>query len=627
MPPSPPRPAEAPASGVAPAAAAAPAALHPSVEEPPRRLELPPGLEQVLPLSRAASYHGDAIRIVDAQSGRDRQWGSAPGIFFGGHVMYDSHLQGSLRLRFTPPQGGRTRFLISLEGGLAADDGMLAAPWLFRWPVLQGRVEEAPGFVSSGVLDLASGEVSELAVHVRYLNSALFALTRVNPHFPDQPISFPGQYGSAWARFDPRPDGLLDFTFYGTTFLPLGAELGGEMVRWALPFADGAGGFASMPARGMVMHPHLHLSTREPERPAGADTVPALPANTIEELTLFTRNSAFGDKFTLEAAELGGEATGRSHVMGRLEVQLGERFGDSVPVLVSLAPPGGLMLPASESPLAADFPGRLQPGPVGHDEILRFPLRKYFLDSVTFLDDPFDISLGAVDLHTGRLLTELLHRGFIGQNLFYALVRVEPRTPRSSFFFRGPALFTTGPGGETAFRLNAAVRIPYPPGFNFPEPDLATRLVVGAGSVLDPYLWVRALAPADPPPGFVRSGKKKDLLASTGDRFSYRYSIPADPTRQTASFEYTNHTQGATFRLHSLIWTGFFRSLEAAGGEIDTVTFAGFGSWSKGPAGRVLTATVQIADTAEHPYISIQIGGGLVSNVNTKPVDPHIALP
>src|SRR5262249_35692809 len=198
----------------------------------------------------------------------------------------------------------------------------------------------------------------------------------------------------------------------------------------------------------------------------------AVATNSVHEMTLVARNSSFGDKFTLTSAALGGEATGRSHLMGRLEVQFGPRFGDAVPVAITALTPGALMAPLPDSPLAAAFPGRLSPGPIGHDEHLRFPLRNYFLDGVALVDDPFDLAVGALDLTSGRLINQLLRRGFIAQDLFYALVRVEPRTPQSSFFFRGPALLEPSGDGGLRFRFRGGVSIPYPEGFRFPQPDL-----------------------------------------------------------------------------------------------------------------------------------------------------------
>jgi hypothetical protein len=458
---------------------------------------------------------------------------------------------------------------------------------------------------------------------VHYENSALAALASANPNFPRQPIAFPGQYGSAWARFDQRSDGRLDFTFYGSTFIPLGSQLGGSPVRWALPFC-GPDQFSSIPASGMALHPHLHLTTREPV--GGNAGVPELPANTVHELTLTARNSSFGDKFTLNSAELGGGATGRSHLMGRLEIQFGPRFGDAMPIAIAGLSPGALMAPPPDSPLTAAFPGRLSPGPLGHDEHLHFPLRNYFLDGVALVDDPFDLAVGAVDLRTGRLLSQLLRRGFIAQDLFYALIRVEPRTPQSSFFFRGPALFESAGDGTVRFRFRGGVSIPYPEGFRFPGPDLTSSFMIGRDSRLDPFVWLQACEDA-PPPRHGRQGARRQMRASNGEDFSFSYRVPADPGREPASFEYENHSQGGLFRMDRLAWYGFTRSRAVGpGGEPDVTTFAGFGTWSRDAARQPHVATVQIAD-GSLPYVSVQIDGGLVSNVNTRPSNLADAQP
>jgi len=602
----------------------------PPPQKPPGRLQLPDGLVQTLPLSKRASYHGDAIRIVDCADPKESMFGSCANLFFGGFVMFDSHLAGQLQIRFSPPQRDLTHFEVTLGEGLAGDDGMLAAPQLFRWQIQQAEVTDAPGVVSAGDLNLATGEVTNLNVFVIFRNTALSGLFRVNPHFPNPPIiAFPGQYGSSWARFDPRPDGKLDFTFYGSTFIPLSpAILNSDPGVWALPFSSPTAEFAHIPANGMAMHPHLHFSTRAPVDHDPADGLLEVPYNTVQEMVLFTRNTSFGDQFTLNTPEMGGYGKGRSQVLGRLEVQFGERFGDSVPVALSSLAPGGLLANTVPAPLSGIFPGRLYNGPIGHNEILRFPLSSYFLDSVTFIDDPFDLAVGAVDLRTGSFLNEVLRRGLIGQNLFFALVRVEPRTPQSTFLFRGPARLQRGSRGQRIFRLKAEVHIPYPTGFLFPAPDLATGFPVGPESSLDPFLWMQAAEDSHTSKTSMQ-GSADHVRASTGDEFSYRCSIPGDPSRGGAVFEYTNHSQDGTFHLHTLSWVSFLNSLDstAGSGRHDTVTFTGYGSWSKGGHQTLQPVAVQIAHPPGPHYVSIQVGGGLISNVNTKPMDENDALP
>jgi hypothetical protein len=265
---------------------------------------------------------------------------------------------------------------------------------------------------------------------------------------------------------------------------------------------------------------------------------------------------------------------------------------------------------------------------VGHDEFLRFPLRTYFLDAVGLIEDPFDLPIGAVDRNTGALLGELTHRGFIDQNLFFALVRVEPRTPRSSFYFRGPACFERGSHGQLIYRFNGTVHIPYPEGFKFPSPDLTTSYVAGPDSALDPFMRIQAMCGGGQPQA-VKKGGAEMVIASNGNSFSYRYSIPRDATRGKAKFEYTNHSQAGSFQMCSLAWSRFTHSRGPVHrqGEYDTVTFAGFGTWSKGPPDKLYVATVQVSTARECPYTSIQIDNGLVSNVNIKPVDDNATVP
>ena len=594
----------------------------------PATLRLPPSLEQTLPLSKAASYFGDGIGAVNCRDPQGIQFGSCGNWLFGGLAMVDSHLSGNLRIRFTPPQSNVTSFQIYFEGGLVGDDAVLTTPQFFKMWFQQARVDEVPGLVSSGKLDLTTGLISDLQVYAGYSATALFALVGSNPNWPRVPITFknessPQYYGSAWARFEQRDDGLLDFTFYGSMFAPVGP------VVWPLNFVGPSGQFATIPAAGTVMHPHLHLSTKEPAR---GGECPQIPFNTIHELTLFTHNSSFGDAFTLHASQLGGKATGRSHLLGRLLLQFGVRSGNTVPVAVFAVNPGGVMKEMETSPITQVFPGRLYPGPIGFDEFLRFPLRTYSLDDLAIIDDPFDVSVGAVDLRTGRFVNELLHRGFINQDLIFALLRVEPRTPGSSFLFRGPAVLEKGPGDQPLFRFKGEVFIPYPEGFFFPTPNLTTGFPIGPNSRLDPFLWLHAI-PDQRAGDYVKTDEGRDVTSSAGEQFSYRYSIPNDQTKHRAVFEFENHTQQGKFRLHSLAWVGFTNSggSQSSGSkrsvEYDTLSFTCFGIWSKDGIETLVQASAQFSTSPKRPYVGIQIDSGIISNVNTKPPNIKDALP
>jgi hypothetical protein len=606
-------------------------------------LRLPPGLEQVLPLSKAASYFGDGISALDCQDEQSMQWGSCNNLLFGGLAIVDSHLNGSIRIKFSPPVDNVCDFEVSYEGGFVGEDSVLTTPRFFKMPFQQTRVDAVPGMLSSGKLDLQTGEaafgeggVPQLQFYATYTSNALTALAGVNPHFPllpgtrDKagPLAFPGQYGSAWVKFEQRPDGLLDFTFYGSTFVPLGSF--SKDIRWPLPIAGPTQQYATIPAKGTVMHPHLHLSTKEPEVSVGQEDLLDIPCNTIQELTLHTHNSCFGDRFGLDIPQMGGPGTGRTHLLGRAQIQFGEPSGGSVPVAVLHLNAGGLLAPLPETPISETFPAPLPPGPRGFNAVLRFPLLTYSQNDLSLLDDPFDLALGAVNLKTGRLLNDMLHRGFINLNLIFALLRVEPRTPKSSFFFRGPAWFQKGSNGQLVFRYHSVVLVPYPSGFKYPTPNLTTSFTVRSPSRLDPYLWIRAMQDEETV-DYVKEGQEKDVIAtSSGEHFSFSYVISGDPSKRPAQFEYVNHTQRGAFRLHSLTWVGFGNSLasQALPGEYDTVTFTGFGVWSKDGVDSIEQASVQISTSHVAPYVGIQIGSGwYVSNVDTKPDNPDDAQP
>ncbi len=610
---------------------------QPPPSHPParRKLELPPGRDQTLPLAPRASYFGDALLAIDCADRARAVWGSCSNQLFGGLAMMDQHLTGEVRLRFDEPQGDLARFEISFPGGLRGADASLEAPWGYKLPSLLGAVSDAPGVVSWGVLNLATGQIVELPdgtqlfVNANFFNTALLALIQVNPGFPQVPISFPGQWGSVWARFEQRPDGLLDFAFHGSTFLPLGPFL--PEARFPLPFAGPTLEYASVPARGTVLHPHLHLSTQEPPPPAAGETAPEIPINTVREYVCHTHNTSFGDDFILNSPVLGGVATGRSQLAGRMNVQFGPRCGDTVPIAVTSLTPGGYLAGVPQSQITQEFPGQLYPGPLGYNAVLRFPLTSYGLDDVYILDDPWDLSVAAVDVASGRVVDHQLHRGFIGQDVFLALIRVEPRTPKASFLFRGPAGFAKGARGQTIYYFQGKVNIPYPPGFLFPYPNLANGFPAGPGSSLDPFFWVQAMDGPEPA-GYVKRGGGKGMRATTGDIFSYRYEIPADPARHRAVFEYENVSlpqSPGVFKLDSLAWVRFSSSASprARAAEPDTVTFCGWGVWSRAGTESRELATVQISTAPGAPYVGIQIRAGAVSNVDTKPPNQDQVIP
>jgi hypothetical protein len=624
-------PAETPAPEPAPTPAGTPAPLpspNVTVRPLPSSLRLPHSLEQVLPLNPDASYFGDGISASLCEDPRDIRWGDLANHIFGGYAIVDSHLSGRLRIRFSPPVNQVTSFEVFFEGGFTGEDSVLTCPIFFRMPFHQNRVDEIPGKVSTGELNLETGVVSKLRIYARYSSQALIALVGSNPKFPQDPLSFVSldiadpqqEYGSAWAKFTQRPDGALDFAFYGTRYVPLGPG-----TRWPLNFKGPDGAFATIPADGTVMHPHLRLSTVASDV-AHAPVAPSIPYNSVREFTFHSHNTAFGDAFNLDIRELGGVAKGRSHVMGRLMVQFGLPTRNTVPIAITSLAPGGVFTAPLKTPISEIFPGRLTPGPTGFNEILRFPLRSYRQIELAILDDPFDVPIGALDLKTGGIFSEHLHRGFIEQNLIYALFHVEPRTPQSSFYFRGPAVVERNRNGGLAFRQRAEVFVPYPKNFKFPQPNFANAYVTVRDCALEPFLWIRAVEDESPGPSGLE-GAEENVLASTGEVFSYRFHIPADPSRQLSTFEYTNHSQEGRFCLSSLAWVGFSKSLDPATQEVDTVTFAGFGSWEKAGSRTLQQAAAQICLNPRNRYVGIQIDSGDVSNVNTKPLDETVALP
>lgn len=587
-------------------------------------LRLPPGLEQTLPLNKESSYYGDALRAVHTTDPEEVFYGLSGNLLFGGLAMLDSHLSGTLKIKFTPPVKDVTHFEVTHGEGLVGDNERLSAPQFYKLPALMHRLLDPQDVVSSGDLNLATGQVTNLQYRLFFMNSAIFSLAQVNPKLPKEPINFPGQYGSVWAEFEQRADGLLDFTFYGTTFIPLSVL--GAPARFPLPFVSPTMSFASVPCDGTALHPHIHLSTKPPEQPEAGIDVPDFPVNTIQVFTPSSHNNYFGDDFSLNTPQLASRATGRSALMGRYQIQFGERFGDTVAFSISSIPPGGLLMTLPQSPFAQAFRKRIPDSLLGHDEYLRFRKQVYAMDKISFLDDPLDLAVGAIDLRTGKVIGHLLRRGMITTSWLLAMVRLEPRTPRATFTFRGPAAFEKGVHGQTVFRYYGDLHIPFPEGFFFPASDLETKIPIGPNSALDPFLRFQAMHVSGTPK-VNKAGGSFQVTASSGDDFSYRYDIPGASGKPV--FEYTNITRGGTFRLRSLTWLDFInsRTSAAAPGDYDTITFAGLGAWSEDASNGIHVASVQISTSPTHPFVSILIDGGVTANLNTRPLDRQTTLP
>ena len=600
-----------------------------------KALKLPPGREQTLPLNPAVSYFGDALRAVDCPDDKPfipgfPAFGTCGNVLFGGLALTDSHVQGQVKITFSEPDAENvTRFEVSHPGGLMGGNGPLVAPKLFKLPSHLNMVFDVPGAVSSGALDLDTGIVTDLHYNVGFINTAILALFGANPKLPPTAMLFPGppNGGSSAATFTQRPDGTLDFTVEGNLFLPLGLDVGGDTVRFPLPFCNPRLQCATVPTRGVSLHPHIHLTTRQSLGPACGANCPQVPTNTVREYVSFVHNTSFGDVFGLNIAELGGTGTGRAHLLGRLRVQFGERFGDTVPFAVSALPPGGL-LDDSPKPLSYIPPGSSRAG-VGFNEVLKFPKIPYPQSDLASVDDPFNISVGAIDLATGQVIGGFLHRGFVQQTLFEYLIKVEPCTPADSFCYRGPSSFERGAGDQTVFRFDGEVYIPYPEGFKFPSPDGAQGFTTLAGSRLDPFLRFQAMD-AGGATGTVSGGADK-AVSSIGQEFAYRFAIPCGAGGGDAagapSFTYENKTQGGTFELKTLSWAACTHSRGSRSATPDTVTFTGFGTWSGDAQGGLHQVAAQVSLAPGAPFVGIQVDGGTTSNVNTKPANIADTIP
>lgn len=329
--------------------------------------------------------------------------------------------------------------------------------------------------------------------------------------------------------------------------------------------------------------------------------------------------------FGLNIEELGGEATGRAHLMGRVKIQFGPRFGNSVSFAMQFLPPGGLCA-AYPEPLPYLPPG-VSRGMISFNEEMRFPSGvTYHQSKLSSASDPFRMSVGAIDLRTGRVIDELLHPGFVVQQLFVNLMAVEPCTPADTFNYQGPAVFEADVNGQITFRFNGEVFLPYPRGFHFPAPtpDGQPAFVVVRESRLDPFVRVRAMSGGNHADGVV-SGGEAHARSSIGREFSYRYSLSLDPTQPGARFEYTNHSEGGTFTLTSLAWLSPTYARGSTSARPDTITFGGFGRWSEDA--ELHQVSVHISTAPDTPYVGILVDGGITSNVNTKPTDIHLTMP
>ena len=592
-------------------------------------LKLPPGMEQTLPISKAGSYIADAVKIQDCPKDDDNPLGLCNNVLFGGLAMYVSHLSGNIHIRFYPPVNNVSQFEVRHPGGLRADDAVMRAPQFYQFPVT-GTVLTDPEEVIRGEVNLNTGEVRNIGYRLLAAGNLVESYKNLNPKFKSNELPFPSFYGaqiltrelhSSLMRLDQRPDGLLDFTFYSSSFLPLGNNQGGlgdDKVRIPLPFCSAPGVCRGMEAPGTSLHPRLRITTRAPRDPECGSACPDIPLNSTQIFTVSGFFASQGDNFDLGIPELGlGLVEGRSHLQGRLVIQFGDRYGDSVPVAVQSVWAEGLLAEPPPSPIPGFMLNML-----GFDEKLRFPNYTYEPKSVAFSADPYDVAVGILNLKTGKFLGDLVIRGLPVQDLLFAVQAVNiGRIPQDTFRFQGPASFERGANGSLIFRFDAGVFLDFSTLF-WPTPDynLSRAWPVGKGAELNPFFKIQATGGGVPAVAY-KSGTVNEV-SSFGDRINFSYSIPCDVANPSFSFVYTNSAnadRGGTFTMETLasaVCTNA-RGSTAPPGEADIVTFSWFGKWSKDDD--LHLATVQVSTPSNSRYWGVQIDGGLISNANNKP--------
>ncbi|MCU1329400.1 MAG: hypothetical protein JWN34_4770 [Bryobacterales bacterium] len=603
-------------------------------------LKLPPGNVMTLPINNDTSMFGDALRAVDCTNDADLPYGICGNQLFGGLVMTDSHLKGNITVQFFPTSPGLAHFVVNVHQ-LAGEDGVLSAPLGFSMPVKSQSVSDSVK-LSSGDLNLLTGEVFNLEFNVSFVNSALFAIANVNPKLKSPIITFPGVRGHAWASFRQRGDGLLDFRFRGETFLPLGREIEGDPVRFPLPHCGPEGQCASVLARGTSLHPHLYLDTQPPSgTPCGANC-PDLPTDRQQEFAVSSFFTNFGDNFEIDNPGLGGVGPGRSHLQGRLGVQFGPRAGNTISFTQALLLPGGLFATPPVSTITG--PG-FQPGFVGQNEFLPFPNVTYYLQRVAMVDEPYGLLHGAIDVRTGEVIGEMEYPMFLNTAVAEVLFRQNAgRVSLDPFFViagkpiedHAPefyALFQKGVNGETMFRFNGQHRRSFAT-FRFPGPDFqfVNSFIGGPKANLDIFIRIQAAHTTDTPTA-IKTGSGS-FVSSIKDNVSYNFAIPCNPVGAPFTFSYTNGNSGAsggTFTMKSLAYVSCSNSRlsTAKPGDYDTISINGFGTWSKDASDALpRLATVNISLAPGAPYFGILVYQNpdanqtlVVSTANNKPTD------
>lgn len=454
------------------------------------------------------SFFGDCIGVVDAPDEEALALGFPPfgwsgSQLLGGHALTASRLHGELSFQFGPAEGGRVPFTIAQSSPLRGDDGVLAGPDGWELPTVENEVRPALP-LSHGSLDLTTGRVYDFHFNGEFWNTAIAALLRENPSLSPPPLLFPGapHAGHALAWFAPAENGdALRFNLGAQMFLPLGP---GDGAPLTMPGSASASGRQSaFPARNSSLHPFIYLScccgapTAPPaSRPAKARGSSSAIASLLDDhqnattrLRCLPRETFFGDDFDVRGEDLGGEARAQSPLFGDIEVQFGRIAGGSLPFLLRLGVPSDAYEAKFENLMQLLPPGT-RPGLVGMRGDLAFPAQSYEQRNLSLNSDPYKLSVGVIDVDTGRIRCCVL-RKYLFQDLMLALLILEPRTPTDSFAYVCSGSFQAE-RGELALDLEGALHIPYPTGYKFPLPD-GSATEAQEGSQLTPFLRFRAL--------------------------------------------------------------------------------------------------------------------------------------
>ncbi len=180
----------------------------------PKPLTLPPGNIETLALNHDGSFFGDEMRVVDCSPAvpvafpgdtpaDEVRFGVCGNQYFGGALMTDSHLTGSVTIQFFPTSATTAHFVVT-QGTLTGEDATLTGPLGYSFPLKQQAVTDAMT-LSSGDVDLTTGYVNPntLLWYAYFLNSGLAAIGNSNPKLAAPVIAFPGIRGYSWAEFRP----------------------------------------------------------------------------------------------------------------------------------------------------------------------------------------------------------------------------------------------------------------------------------------------------------------------------------------------------------------------------------------------------------------------------------------